>query len=282
MAKKKATGIKTLPSGKVQVFYDDGTSSIMTVESARMLGLAGTPEIGGSPTGSTVTAGSYGTGQLDTAFTDTTTGGMVAGTGLVPTKNGPKTIAELVMQAKNPKNLANIKNQLIKYGLITKGTKSLSTIQNSWLQVLINSSISQIDPEDYMKQLKAGGIGADTAAAAANVPTKQIYKYTPQQVTDMVDESAQNLVGRVLNEEDKKQTWYQDLTKSINKMIEAGTVTKTVKKGGMNVVTTTPGITKEDIAAKAKTAITTNLAEDVNRKRQSDFATWLYDKIGSR
>ena len=164
MAAKKATGIKTLPNNKVQVFYDDGTNVTMTSEQARLLGLAGTPEVTSSVTGTTVTAGSYGTGQLDTAFTDTTTGGVVAGTGVVPTKGGPKTIGQLIAESKNPKNLAAIRNNLLKYGLISKGTKSLTSIQNAWLQVLIGSSTSQLDPEDYMKQLKAGGFGPDVGA----------------------------------------------------------------------------------------------------------------------
>lgn len=284
---KTAKNIKYLPDGKVQVFYSDGSTSKMTVDQARQLGLAGTPVISDSPTGTvaapstSLTPGSYGADSLTNAFTDPTTGGQVAGTGLIPISGGGyKSISDLVLQARNPKNLSKIRNSLLANGLISKGTKSITTIQNTWLQVLIGAQSSQVDPFDYMKQLKAGGFG--TNVTAENLPTKQIYRYTTQQVSDMVDESAQNLVGRALNEDDKKQTWYKDLTKSINKMIEAGTVTKTVTKGGMKVVETTPGITKEGIGKAAQQAITTNLVDDVDRKRRSDFATWLFDKIGGK
>jgi hypothetical protein len=284
---KKAKNIKYLPDNKVQVFYDDGSTSTMTIEQARQLGLAGTPVVSNAPTGTvaapttTLTPGSYATDSLTNAFTDPTTGGQVSGSGLIPTASGYKSISDLVLQARNPKNLSKIRGALVTNGLISKGTKSITTIQNTWLQVLIGSQSSQVDPFEYMKQLKAGGFGAETAGAD-NIPTKQIYRYTPQQVSDMVDETAQGLVGRTLNEDDKTQTWYKDLTKSINKMINAGTVTKTVTKGGMKVVETTPGITKEGIATKAKEAITTNLVDDVDRKRRSDFATWLFDKIGGK
>ena len=284
MGAKKAKNIKYLPDGKVQVFYDDGSTNTMTVDQARQLGLAGTPVISNGPTGATAQAtmgpGSYGTDTLTNAFTDPTTGGQVSGSGLIPTTGGMKSISELVLQARNPKNLSKIRKELLNNGLISKGTKSITTIQNTWLQVLIGSQQSQVDPFDYMKQLKAGGFGVN--ATEANLPTKQIYRYTTQQVSDMVDETAQGLVGRALNVDDKKQTWYKDLTKSINKMIEAGTVTKTTTKGGMKVVETTPGITKEGIAKAAETAITTNLTDDVDRKRRSDFATWLYTQIGGK
>ena len=240
MAAKKATGIKNLPGGKVQVFYDDGTNVIMTAESARMLGLAGTPEVGGSPTGSTVSAGSYGTTQLDTAFTDTTTGGVVAGTGLVPTKNGPKTIAELVMQAKNPKNLANIKNQLIKYGLITKGTKALSSIQNAWLQVLINSSASQMDPEDYMKQLKAGGIGAEAGATGPST-TQYPSIYSDTQAKAKITEFFQKNLRRDPTAEELK-TFIPEIQKAQANNPAVQTY-KTV--GGKKVQTTKGGLDEE-------------------------------------
>lgn len=281
---KKAKNIKYLPDGKVQVIYDDGSTSTMTVDQARQLGLAGTPVISNAPTGTTaqggLTPGGYGADTLTNAFTDPTTGGQVSGSGLIPTADGFKTIAELVVQARNPKNLSTIRSSLVANGLISKGTKSIATIQNTWLQVLIGSQQSQIDPFDYMKQLKSGGFGVE--GTAPELPTKQIYRYTAQQVSDMVDETAQGLVGRALNVDDKKQTWYKDLTKSINKMIEAGTVTKTTTKGGMKVVETTPGITKEGIAQATEKAITTNLVDDVDRKRRSDFATWLYTQIGGK
>jgi hypothetical protein len=281
---KVAKNIKYLPNGKVQVFYDDGSNSTMTIDQAKQLGLAGTPVLTDAPTGQNSSTymgpGNYGADTLTNAFTDPTTGGQVSGAGLIPTTDGYKSISDLVIQARNPKNLSKIRSALVANGLITKGTKSLSTVQNAWLQVLIGSQSSQMDPFDYMKQLKAGGFGPNTTGA--ELPTKQIYRYTTQQVSDMVDETAQGLVGRALNVDDKNQAWYKDLTKSINKMIEAGTVTKTTTKGGMKVVETTPGITKEGIAQAAEKAITTNLVDDVDRKRRSDFATWLYAQIGGK
>lgn len=167
MAAKKAISLTPLPNNEVLVTYDDGTTSKMTTEQARQLGLAGTPVKTGGPTGASassqsLTPGAYGA-SVDTAFQDPITGGAVAGAGTVPTKGGPKTVAELVLQARNPKNLSVIKSLLLDAGLISKGTKSISSIQNTWLQVVIGAQSSQMDPEDYIKQLKAGGFGQDVA-----------------------------------------------------------------------------------------------------------------------
>lgn len=156
------------------------------------------PQFGGfgAPSQSSVAAGSYGTGQLDTAFTDVTTGGAVPGTGVIPTKSGPKTIAQLIAESKNPKNLASIRNNLLKYGLIGKGTKSLTSIQNAWLQVLIGSSASQLDPEDYMKQLKAGGFGPDVTGATGPSTTQYPSIYSDTQAKAKITEFFQKNLRR--------------------------------------------------------------------------------------
>ena len=131
------------------------------------------------------TAGSYGT-PLNNAYTDSTgklgetvqdpnTGVQVATARTIPTPQGPKTIAQLIKESRDPKNLAAIRNAMIANGIISKNTKSISSIQNSWLQVLIGSATSQKDPATYMKELKAGGFGENVAATG---PLEQRYVKT--------------------------------------------------------------------------------------------------------
>jgi len=229
--------------------------------------------------GGTTAAGSYGS-DGGGAFTDPNTGQVISGAGNVPTKTGIKTISALILGARQPKNLSLIRNQLIANGIISKGTKSLASIQNAWLQVVLGSSTAQLDPEEYMKQLKAGGFGQDTAAAG--LPTKQIYNYSTAEIKDLVNESALSLLGREINKTDENADWYKSLTGSINKMIQQGTITKTTQKGGMNVVETTPGFTKEKATSLIQSKLKSEAPIDLARKERVDFTSWLFDQLGTK
>ena len=220
-----------------------------------------------------------------TVFTDPTTGATVAGAGMVPTKNGPKSVADLVLQARNPKNLANIRNLLLNGGLISKGTKSLSSIQNAWLQVVIGAQSSQIDPEDYIQQLKSGGFGQDVGVVD-RTPSRSIYQYSPEQLGAKIDETAQNLLGRAITDADKSAGWYQDLNNALNKMVMQGTVTttkqvKNPKTGKMeNVTIQKPEVTTESIAQTITGALEQADPAALERKKNLDFANWAFKKMG--
>ena len=240
-------------------------------------------ELQSSPYASTgLAAGAYGS-DLATAFTDPNTGAQISGSGMIPTAGGVKSISELVLGARQPKNLSKIRSALIANGLVSKNTKSLGTIQNTWLQVLIGASSAQMDPFDYMSQLRASGFGQD--AAAANVPTRQVYKYTDADRIKMIDDVSQNLRGQKITEEDKQTEWYKNLKKSIDDMVAQGTVTttkevKNPKTGKIEtLVTQTPGFSQEKAAATAEAAIRKATPQDVARQDRVGFTDWLFTNL---
>jgi hypothetical protein len=246
------------------------------------------PYAAGFVTPSTMTSGSYGA-NLGGAFnvTDPTTGQQVSGMGFVPLSNGKiATIADLITGARDPKNLTRIRSALISNGLIGKNVKSIGSVQSTWQQVVIGASSSQMDPYDYMKQLRSGGFGQDTTAAAANLPQRQIYQYTEADRQKIIDDVSQKLRGQGVTEEDKKADWYKGLQSSIKNMIDTGTVTTT--KDVFNPVTkrtesksvTTPGFSQEKAAAVAEQAIRQATPQDVARQDRVGFTDWMFKQLG--
>lgn len=241
---KKAISAKALPGGRAIVTYDDNSTELMTVQQAQALGLKVSPPVAVSASqaaaGAGTVAGSYGQGATQGAFTDQTTGQSVAGAATIPTKNGPKTVAELVMQARNPKNLANIRTLLVNNGLLDKNTKSLTSVQNAWLQVLIGAQTSQLDPEDYIKKLRAGGFGVDTTGAAGGT-TEYPSIYSSSQADAKITDVFNKVLGRAPTQ--------QEIDSLKPQLIDAqkkNPAVQTVKKvGGKTVQSTTGGLDTE-------------------------------------
>lgn len=231
-----------------------------------------------------MSAGSYGS-DLNSAFTDPVSGQSVSGMGFVPMSDGTtKTIAELILGARNPKNLGKIRSQLIQYGLIGKNVKSTASVQSAWQQVVINASTSQLDPFEWMKQARGSGFGQDTTAA--NLPQRQVYQYTPEDRQKIIDDVSQTVRGQGITEDDKKAQWYKDLQKSIDNMINTGTVTKTAQvknptTGKLETKSvTTPAFSQEKAAAVAEQAIRKATPEDVARQERVGFTGWMLSQLG--
>lgn len=68
-----------------------------------------------------------------------------------------------------------------------------------------------------------------TGSGAAGFPSRNIYKYTEADRVKIIDDVSQTLRGQGITEEDKKAQWYQDLRKSIDNMINTGTLSTTQK-----------------------------------------------------
>lgn len=149
----------SLKAGKVTVTYDDNTTRVITQDQAKKEGI----KIGTTAGAGGDTSGSY--GSPDNAFvTDQATGQTVSGTLTVPTKDGNKTLTELVMGSRDPAKLGSIRTQLIDAGLISKGTKNPTTILNVYTSILAGAASSKMDPDVYISTLKANGFGQDVAA----------------------------------------------------------------------------------------------------------------------
>ena len=227
--------------GKVVVTYKDGNTRVITKEQATKEGI---PLSSGSSNG----PGSYGTGA-DGAFGETvldpTTGQAISGTLMVPTDRGNVSLTDLVMQSRNPTNLAKIKKDLISYGIIGKGTKSLTSIQNAWTQVLVGAATSKMDPYAYLKQLKAGGFGQDVAQG--QTPYSQITIYTPEKAQALVTQQYRDLLHR--------EPTADELAKAAADLItqqkKASSASKTTYKmvNGVNQSTTTTGFDENQYLA---------------------------------
>ena len=125
-----------------------------------------------------------------------------------------------------------------------------------------------------------------TGSGAANLPSRNVYKYTEADRLKIIDDVSQTLRGQGVTEEDKKAQWYQDLRKSIDNMINTGTLSTTQKvrnpkTGQLEVKTTsTPGFSQEAASAVAEKAIRKATPEDVARQDRVGFTSWMFKQLG--
>ena len=122
---------------------------------------------------------------------------------------------------------------------------------------------------------------------APNYPSRSIYQYTPEQLGAKIDEVAQNILGRTITATDKTAGWYQALNKTLNDMVQQGTVTttklvKNPKTGQMeNVTIQKPEVSTEGLTQKITGALESADPESLARKQRIDFTKWLYGQMGS-
>jgi hypothetical protein len=95
----------------------------------------------------------------------------------------------------------------------------------------------------------------------ANLPTQTIQKFAPAVVDSLIDEFVQTGIGRKATEAD-----YAVYRPIVNKMINTGSTTTEVEKGGKIVRTTTPTFSKEEAGA----AITKKLETGVDTKLEAE------------
>ena len=139
----------------------------------------------------------------------------------------------------------------------------------------------RITPEQYLSWY-AGGKKKE-----APVPSRSIYQYAPEQLAAKIDEVANSLLGRAITDEDKAQSWYQDLNDTLNKMVMQGTVTEPTKKvknpktGKMETVSIQrPEVTTEGLTQTITSALKEADPASVERKKNLDFANWAFKKMG--
>lgn len=118
--------------------------------------------------------------------------------------------------------------------------------------------------------------------------SRSVYEYTPEQIGADIDKIAQSVLGRTINDADKAASWYSDLTNAISNMAAKGTVSqvkdvRNPKTGKLERVTTqTPEFTTQATAAKIESTLKNIAPEDAERKKRSDFMSWMSDQIGGR
>ena len=128
--------------------------------------------------------------------------------------------------------------------------------------------------------------GTTSGTGTSNLPSRNIYKYTEADRVKIIDDVSQTLRGQGVTEEDKQAQWYKDLRKSIDNMINTGTLSttqkvKNPKTGKLEVQTVaTPGFSQEKAAAAAETAIRKATPEDVSRQERVGFTDWMFKTLG--
>lgn len=230
------TGAQLRSDGKVTVTYDDGTSAVITQDQAKKKGITVSSEqsnTSGDPFGTTVV--------------DPNTGQSLSGDLTVPTKQGERKLVDLVLEARNPNNLGKIRTALIKNGLLSKGTRSITTVQNAWTQILVGASTSKLDPFDYMAQLKASGFGQDIAQQAGIVPQQSVWAQDKAQsfITEQYrsnlhrDPTPAELAAdskALIKEQEKFASAIKQEYKTVKEVVNGKTVTRKVLRtsGGLD------------------------------------------------
>lgn len=187
----------------------------------------------------------------------------------------------------DPKLQASWRNTMKKYGLETgnplverKAWETAVAGASDWY--LTSNREAKITPEQYL-QWWAGG---QKKKAPKPDLSRSVYEYTPEQIGADVDKLAQQVLGRTINDADKAASWYTDLTSAISKMASKGTVSqvkdvRNPKTGKLERITTqTPEFTKEQAASKIESTLKNVAPEDAERKKRSDFMSWMFGQIG--
>lgn len=237
-------------------------------------------------------AGGAGTGQ------DLVYMGGASGTKTITLKRSGKTInapqpnVKTIQQVlteylSDPKMQANWRKTMQKYGLETgnkiaerKAFEAAITGASDWYTT--SNGKQKITPEQYLGWY-AGGLKKEE-----NLPTRQIYAATPDQIDADINKIALDRLGRTVTEADKQADWYKDLVTGINKLYQKGIVTETKqvknpKTGKMeNVVTQTPKFSTEKVTEKITGAVEAADPEALARKQRIDFTKFLFSQGGQQ
>lgn len=138
---------------------------------------------------------------------------------------------------------AKIRKALLGANLITKGTKSLSSVQNTWLSVLQGAAQDGLDPYTYISKIKASGAGLDTAAAQKQTPYAQITEWDPTKAKDYITQLSLDILKREPTPEEL--TNLKDKLTAAQKKNELLTTYKTDPKTGKVVAHQVGGLDEQ-------------------------------------
>lgn len=134
----------------------------------------------------------------------------------------------------------------------------------------------KVTPQQYLQWYsKNQGVGKQ------NLPSRQVYMYTPESVNALIDKTLTDTFGRKPTASEQKEFFT-----AIQKMINEGTVTttkerinpKTGKKESYTV--TTPGYSQEKAEAMITEKIKAENPQDYMEKKSLDFADFLFGMRG--
>lgn len=130
-----------------------------------------------------------------------------------------------------------------------------------------------------------GGTGG-TGGTTTDV-NRYVEKMTQADIDAMINTSAQSILGRELTMEDKGANWYKDLNSAIQKMIDAGTLTKrttTTSGSGSSTSSTvsTPSYSTQKANQLIESTLKTADPQSLQRKERVDFMSWMLSNLGGR
>lgn len=141
-------------------------------------------------------------------------------------------------------------------------------------------------PQLTIKDFLVENVAPTTGTGTSNLPSRNVYQYTDADRVKIIDDVSQSLRGQGVTEEDKQAQWYKDLRKSIDNMINTGTLSttqkvKNPKTGKLEVKTVaTPGFSQEKASAVVEKAIRKATPEDVSRQERVGFTDWMFKQLG--
>lgn len=162
------------------------------------------------------------------------------------------------------------KNQLSEVAAVFKKL-GVSVKSKSGLKALM-VQYPQVTTLDYSAglQLLNNEVIAGGDTGGQNVPTTTITQYSDTQLTDISNAIAQNFLKRNL-----EQAEIDSIMPKLKQLVQKGTTTTTKKVGGKNVVTVTPGFSKEAAQSVVESTLQKSAADDLQVKQYQDFQDWL-------
>ena len=157
----------------------------------------------------------------------------------------PENLTAYYQQALSSKSdgYTKIRLALLNAGLISKGTKSLSSVQNAWLSVLQGASADGTDPYSYIANIKSQGAGLDETTSQKQNPYSQITVWDPTKAKDYITQLTTNILNR-----EPTATELNDLSKQLSdaqKKAALNTTYKTDPKTGKVTSTQTGGLDEQ-------------------------------------
>lgn len=198
MATKVVSSVVLSTDGKTAVItYNDGTKATKTAANATQE--INQAKLGGhftqqsaNPTATSGGIPAFGTTGATGGGTNSTTPVKVSD---VATKDNYASLYQLAGSSKSD-GFAKIRSMLISAGVISKGTRSLASIQSAWDSVLQGAIGDNLDPATYLNNIKKQGIGLDTATTQGPTDYSQITVWDPTKTKDYITQLFIDLVHR--------------------------------------------------------------------------------------
>lgn len=228
------TGATKRNDGKFVINYDDATTKIVTEAEAKKMGIdTSAPIPQSTPSSSTLGSTSYNQ-NLGGAYSDLNANRTVLIDGKI------KTVTEAIDQARNVRNLGQIRANLLKYGQLTKAeARDPNNLLNKWSQIVLGAANDPTnnDPYAYAKALQQQGFQSTTGVQSYE-PYAQTTVYDPTKATSFITNNFRNLLHRDPTPEELTK-YANDLKKEQNKASSASKTTYKMINGVRTAVTTT-------------------------------------------